>query len=75
MGQEEVTYVYVGVGRVGIEVLRFDPDAQDILESVQLIQTSGEPRSLVIREDAQGERTLLVSDGEGGIRTYEYNIQ
>ena len=73
MGQEEATYVYVGVGRVGIEVLRFDPNAQEILQSVELIQTSGEPRSLVIREDSQGERTLLVSDGEAGIRTYEYN--
>jgi len=68
-------YVYAAVERVGIEVFHFDPDCApgDRLKKVTIIQTPGNPRSLVIR-DQGGDKTLILSDGEAGFRVLEYDF-
>ena len=70
----EALYVYVGVERVGIEVLRFDPTCPngDRLEKVRLVQTPGNVRAMVLR-DQGGDKTLVVNDGDGGLRILEYD--
>jgi len=70
-------YVYTAVNRVGIDVLRFRPDAPagERLERVDRIQTPGDTYSVSVRPNGDGSKTLLVSDGIGGYRFYGYTIQ
>jgi len=66
-------YVYLGVIRVGIQPLRFEPTnppGQRLVE-LPLIQTPGESLGLHIR-DTGGTRTLLVGDTLAGVRVYGY---
>lgn len=67
-------YVYVGVRRVGIEILSFDPtlpDKEDWLTKVGRLQTANDPFGLAVRVDDEGKKTLLVTDHFGGFRIYE----
>ena len=68
-------YAYVAVERVGIEVLHFDPACApgERLKKVGLIQTPGNVRSMVIREDGP-DKTLILTDGEAGLRVLEYTF-
>jgi len=68
-------YVYAAVERLGVEVLRFDPSCPlgDRLKKVRLIQTPGNVRSMIIR-GAGSDRSLILSDGEAGLRVLEYNF-
>ena len=70
----ETALVYVAVRRVGVMVLRFDPDAPnplDVLTEVERIQTAEYTSSVHVREYPTGVRHLIVSDYGGGIRVYE----
>jgi hypothetical protein len=68
-------YVYAAVERLGIEVLRFDPECPpgERLKKVELIQTPGNVRSMVIRGTGSN-RSLILSDSEAGLRVLEYNF-
>lgn len=74
--QREETYVYLGVARVGVEVLRFEPGAIDPearLVSLGIVQTPGEAEGLWIRTDpVSGLRQLLIANTVGGIRLLGY---
>ncbi len=76
--QREETYVYLGVARVGVEVLRFEPaaiDPQARLEYLGIVQTPGETEGLWIRTDpVSGQRQLLIGNTVGGIRVLEYSF-
>ena len=69
-------YVYVGVERVGMQILEFDPRRAlgQRLREVKLVQTPGNVHALTIR-NIGGRKSLLMSDGPGGIRIYEYSYQ
>jgi len=66
-------HVYVGVARVGVCLLRFQPFAPPgaRLELVELIQTPGGATGVELVPDHQGDRNrLIVSDDIAGLRVY-----
>ncbi len=73
----EELYVYLGVSRVGIEVLRLAPDAPagSRLVHLGIVQTPGESEGLWIRTDPDsGQRQLLVANKLGGVRLLGYSF-
>ena len=64
--------VLAAVRRVGVVVLRFDPAQPQGSRLVELsrIQTPGTAVSLDLSRSETGERQLLVSDLDGGVRLY-----
>lgn len=74
-GERNELYVYVMVGRYGIEVLRFLPTqpAGQRLQSVRRIEIPYGQGSLFIRRTSDPSvRTLLVADSLAGLRSFEY---
>jgi hypothetical protein len=69
-GSEGKATVYVGVARVGIEVLEFDPLSATPLQKIERLQTPGRAAGLEVRVGSGGEHHLLVTDYGGGIRIY-----
>jgi len=72
--ERDEIYVYVAVGRVGIEVLNFQPNAAAGSRLVQVdhVETPYGHGGLKIRDDG-GVRTLLFGESEAGIRILGYN--
>lgn len=79
IGANLVTYVYLGVPRIGIEVakLYFDASNQAHLDYLGRIQTPGNGTSLFVREFAPGsypfEKLLYLSDYDGGMRVFAHS--
>lgn len=62
--------VYAAMRGEGVQLLRFDPNAVDILEELTLVQTPGNASSVHLRTLPGSGKQLVVSDYEGGIRLY-----
>jgi hypothetical protein len=63
-------YLYVGVRRTGIQILKFKPnDVGNELTEVKVLQTTSSPFGMVLRDEA-GVKHLLVADSHGGLRVY-----
>lgn len=74
-GERDELYVYVLVGRYGIEVLRFLPGqpAGQRLQAVRRIEIPYGQGALFIRKGHDPSvRTLLVADSLAGLRAFEY---
>lgn len=76
-GQHDELYVYVLVGRVGIEVLQFLPeeDPGDRLQLVDHIEVPYGQGGIKIRTSPGDStvRTLLVADALNGVRMFGYD--
>jgi hypothetical protein len=75
LGERNELYVYVLVGRYGIEVLRWLPSepAGQRLVPVRRIEVPNGQGGMVIRRTSNPlVRTLLVSEGLIGLRSFEY---
>lgn len=70
-GTDDGAFLYVSVRRMGIEVLRFDPDLlpSNPLSFVQRIQTPGNAFKSTIRHVA-GQKHLILADEDGAVRIY-----
>ena len=65
-------FLYLGVARVGVQVVRFDGHT-GVLSPVGIIQTPGDASGMVIKEYPQGssyEKLLFLADYDGGVRVY-----
>lgn len=74
-GPRDEVHIYAAVGRAGIEVLQFLPNAQPggRLVLVQRIETPSGMAGIKIRQEADpDQRTLLVGESMAGLRTFVY---
>lgn len=78
--EEEHLFIYLGVSRLGVEVLRFDLNGQNGqgtpgLKKVGIIQTPGDGSGLYIQEYGPNdpfEKLLFVGDYDAGFRIFGY---
>jgi hypothetical protein len=69
----DVVHIYVLVGRVGIEVLEFDPTASPggRLTLVDHIETPSGSGAIRVRDLGAGDTDLLVIERDTGLRAFE----